>query len=107
VDNATYQKLYQNATPQEREYLKAKQTYQQAHEHHETLRKKIRKTQKLVNSLTAELGNQSGKLQRMSEDLVRTIEWLKKAKAVYGPLRQAWKEANPRENPDRRLAHEM
>jgi DNA-binding transcriptional regulator GbsR (MarR family) len=92
MDKAAYQELYENATPQERTYLKAKRDYYQIHRHHEALRVKIHKTSKLVNALTAELNNQSSKLQRMNEDMARTIERLRKAKEVYGPLRQQWKE---------------
>jgi hypothetical protein len=93
VDRAAYQKLFENATPQERAYLKAKQAYHRIHRHHEALRVKIHKTSKLVNSLTAELNNQSSKLQRMNEDMALTIERLRQAKEVYGPLRQARKRA--------------
>jgi DNA-binding transcriptional regulator GbsR (MarR family) len=103
MDKAAYQKLYENSTPQERAYLKAKRNYQQVHRHHEALRVKIHKTSKLVNSLTAELNNQSSKLQRMNEDMARTIERLRQAKEVYGPLRQKRKELNPKENQNERL----
>jgi uncharacterized coiled-coil protein SlyX len=54
---------------------------------------KIRKQQKVVNALSAEQINQSTKLQRLQEDLASTIERFKAAKAIYGPLRQARKEA--------------
>jgi peptidoglycan hydrolase CwlO-like protein len=88
-----YEEAYENATPEERIYMRAKQNYVRLHAHHEALREKIHKTQKLVNSLTAELNNQSSKLQRLQEDMAITIERFKAAKAIYGPLKQARKEA--------------
>jgi hypothetical protein len=80
-------------TPEERAYARAKVAYQNVHAHHECLRMKIQKTQKLVNALTAELNNQSAKLQRLLADMALTIERLRKAKAAYGPLRAQRKEA--------------
>jgi hypothetical protein len=73
--------------------MRAKRDYDALHSHHEALRVKIRKQQKVVNALTAELNNQSSKLQRLQEDLVSTIERFKAAKAVYGPLRHEHKES--------------
>ena len=97
MNKETYQRIYENATPNERIYMRAKREYDALHGHHEALRVKIRKQQKVVNALSAELNNQSSKLQRMQEDLAQTIERFKAAKEVYGPLRQAWKETHPKE----------
>ena len=93
MDKATYQKLCENETPEERVYREAKQEYHAVHGHHEALRMKIAKQKRLVNKLTAELNNQSAKLQRMNEYMARTTERLRLAKEVYGPLRQERKRA--------------
>jgi predicted nucleic acid-binding Zn-ribbon protein len=78
-------------------YLTAKRTYLNARDHEEALRRKRQKTNSRINHLNSELLQQQSRLQRLDEKLTEAREKLRAAKEVYGPLRQAWKAANPKQ----------
>src|ERR1700733_12920125 len=84
----------------EQTYRRAQRNYLNAHQHHESLRLKQRRSQKQVNRLETELGQQQSKLQKLNEDLVLAVEKLRLAKVVYGPLREQWKKSHPKEKHD-------
>jgi hypothetical protein len=80
----------------EQKYLAARRNYHNAHSHHEALQNKQRKCQKQVKAYTVHLQQQEEKLQRINEGLAVAVEKLRRAKEVYGPLRQEWKLLNPK-----------
>jgi septal ring factor EnvC (AmiA/AmiB activator) len=76
----------------EYKYLSARRNYHNAQSHLESLREKQRRSQKRIKHLNIELDQQQSKLQTIDEKLVQAVETLARAKEVYGPLRQQWKE---------------
>jgi len=80
----------------EEQYLIAKRNYHNAHGHAESLREKQRKSMSRINHLNTELEQQKSKLQAINEKLVSATEQLRRAKEIYGPLRQEWKRLNPK-----------
>jgi hypothetical protein len=81
----------------EEKYLIAKRNHSNAVAHLQAMQNKQRKCLKQVKAYTDQLRQQDEKLQRINDGLALAVEKLRKAKEVYGPLRQEWKLANPKQ----------